>query len=1173
MLKDLLNLTNLGGEFSRFYQTIRAGEPCAIFGVGFSEKCHLSALTDKKLLYIANNAVYAKQIAEEINDLAGDTVFLPAKHDVLLYKVSEAKDSLFYRLAALAKIKSGAKRIVTTFEALMQLFPRDFEIIRLNSGGNYEPKKLISYLVKNGYAAVEQVTGAGQFSQRGDILDIFPITSDTAYRINFFDDEIENIKILDVQTNAGGEKVNGIIIPPATDIFIEDSEIPELSEYLIDLKKDFSLSGKNREIIDALILSLKENKYAYSLSFLFPLLKNKGSIFDYISNDFLIVYDEYKLLNDSAEKWFKEHSERYYSLYGKNQLSFAYEQMCSHEEIIKGFQKFQQLSFQNISTLSTPHAPRPTAGQAQGLPLPLTSHLSPLNFKFPSSQVPKYYLKLSSLYDDIKSWRRDGYNVLVCAGDSVRAENLQREFNEREIIAAVINRTAASSGFDAVSVQPPRQAAPATPRRGELADLKGVVITNEKLYGGLIYHGVKLAVIGTNDIYNKVNYVRRLKRKRGELFYSPEIGDYVVHEVYGIGRMKGAQKITTLESTKEYAMIEYAEGTVLNIPLEQMDILSKYSGEASPQLSKIGTKEFLKLKEKVQNSIKKIAFDLKLLYRQRLENRGFAFENENALTKEFDKAFPFEETPDQLECISDINKDMESGKVMDRLICGDVGFGKTEVAFRAAFKAILSGKQVALMAPTTILSAQHYGTAVKRFENTPVRIEVLNRFKTNAEQEKIIENLKNGKIDFIIGTHRLLSSDIAFHDLGLLILDEEQRFGVAHKEKIKLLKQNVAALTLSATPIPRTLYMSLMGMRDISFIETPPKERLPVQTYIIEESEAVIRDAVLRELSREGQVFIVYNRVETIYSFAEKIRRIIPECNVGIMHGQMSERELENSVFDFYNGEINVLICTTIIENGIDLPRANTLIVIDADRFGLSQLYQIKGRVGRSNRLAHAYFMFRNDKALNEKAYKRLNALSEFTELSSGYKIAMMDLELRGAGEVLGASQHGHMEKIGYELYAKLLKEEISGKEESAAPQADIRVSAFIPDEYIESSSARLDVYKKIAEAAGINDLSCIENSLMEIYGELPLETESLLKIARLRLVLKNFRAENINIGKGGAAVFFRQNADADLINEKTRAYKDICAFAFSDKPSVIFKSKGLIYEDILDNMLAVFIS
>ena len=604
-----------------------------------------------------------------------------------------------------------------------------------------------------------------------------------------------------------------------------------------------------------------------------------------------------------------------------------------------------------------------------------------------------------------------------------------------------------------------------------------------------------------------------------------------------------------------------------------MDRLTKYVGGEVPKLNKIGGHEFERIKARVKESISAMAFDLKKLYNARKSKQGFVFSEDTVFSEEFEQAFEFEPTEDQLQSVKEIKADMQSPKVMDRLLCGDVGFGKTEVAFRAAFKAVYDGKQVALVCPTTILCEQHYRAAKQRFKDFGVKVASLNRFKTLAQQKDVIKKLADGEINFVIGTHRLFGKDVVFNDLGLLILDEEQRFGVEHKEQLKLLKENVDTLTMTATPIPRTLHMSLSGIRDISTIHTPPRVRIPVQTYVIEESEALIRDAVRRELSRQGQALILYNRVETIYKFASTVQAILPDAKVIVAHGQMDRKTLEDSVMKFYDGEYDVLIATTIIENGIDLPRANTLVVIDSDHLGLSTLYQLKGRVGRSDKLAHAYFTFKPDKVLSETAYKRLSALMEFTDMGSGYKIAMRDLEIRGAGNVLGKEQHGHMDKIGYELYSKLLKESLGEKKIEKDVELDIKMNAYIPETYIGSPPSRMDCYKQIAEIQGDEDESRIRLSLAENYGKVPLEVDNLILIARLKLAVKARGGVKITLSSKRAAVEFdgiESLNSADFI-DRIQSHSNEVRLTVGAIPALVFSVEGRAVEDVARLMHKVF--
>jgi transcription-repair coupling factor (superfamily II helicase) len=699
----------------------------------------------------------------------------------------------------------------------------------------------------------------------------------------------------------------------------------------------------------------------------------------------------------------------------------------------------------------------------------------------------------------------------------------------------------------------------------------GVFITDKKVKDGFIAHDCKCVVLGSDNIYLKPKVRQVTSRKKTKAFFSaPVAGDYAVHEIHGIGKVIGNKKLTTGLGTKDYVAIAYKGGDILYVPVEQLDAISRYvGGEKEPQLSKIGGKDFERIKSRVRESLKQLSFDLKKLYSERASKKGFVFECDEESEILFESAFGHEDTYDQTATSDDIRADMCSSKVMDRLVCGDVGYGKTEVALRAVFRAILNGKQAVMLAPTTILAEQHFNTAKERFKDFAVTVESLDRFKTKKQQTEVLQKLKEGKIDFIVGTHRLLSSDVEFKDLGLLVLDEEQRFGVEHKEKIKLLKNNVDTLTLTATPIPRTLHMSLSGIRDISTIKTAPKERLPVQTYVTEETDSLIVDACRREIVRGGQVFILYNRVETIYHFAEKIKNLLPNAKITVAHGQLEERVLEKNIAEFYRGESDILLATTIIENGIDLPKANTIIVIDADKLGLSTLYQLRGRVGRSNRLAHAYFTFKREKVLSDVAYKRLSTLMEFTEMGSGFKIAMRDLEIRGAGDILGAKQHGHLDKVGYELYSKLLQEELEGKEEQELLDLDVKIGAYIPDEYIENASGRMDAYKEIASIEDEDEAKEILRSLKETYGPVPVETLRLIKIALIKRRLTLLGAKSFYLGKESAFFGFK-NVKAlqnDALLEEITKTKG-CSVAVSEGVGIKFERGGLDADKTLNGLV-----
>lgn len=1132
MLKDYLTPENLGGELAEIGQNIRGGIPSAVFGVNFAEKCLIASSVGLPVLYIVKDGLYGAKIAEELTALSGErTVYLPAKDDVLLYKSAFDRTSLFARLNALYEIKNGARFVVTTFQSLLQLFPRDIPTIKIRKNEVYDIGGIVNKLVKFGYRREEFADDRATFALRGDILEINPVNGEYSYRVDFFGDEVESVFRFYGEDRENKTAVTEFEIIAATDVIVGDDEVEDIKQTLRQsLSKFGTLSVRDdaRKIVNDLEEKLDGGVPCGELQFVMPILKSVTDDFTtYMPMDTLVVYDESKMLVDGITATLKDHSERLLTLGRAGKIfDFSARQLSDCRKLIKKLNSFREVAFQNITTTINFFNPLKT-------------------YSLRCSPVARYTADFEAIYDDVKNWKFGGYKVIICCGNDKRADSLSDELYARGCMCV----------------------------RGDNAEARNgvAVVTSYFLPNGLIYHSAKLVLIGTGDLYIATKENKRIKRKRGDLFQAPEVGDYAVHEVHGIGYVKGVKRITTQEGSKDYVAVEYLGGDTLYVGVDQMDKLTKYMGGGEkPRLNRIGGKEFERIKERVKASISEMTIDLKKLYKARKEKKGFAFSADDAFSEEFDEAFEFEPTEDQLQSVTEIKADMESEKVMDRLLCGDVGFGKTEVAFRAAFKAIADGKQVALVCPTTILCEQHYRAAKKRFENFGVRIESLNRFKTSAQQKKIITDLADGLISFVIGTHRLFGSDVKFHDLGLLVLDEEQRFGVEHKEKLKLLKENVDTLTMTATPIPRTLHMSLAGIRDISVINTPPNIRIPVQTYVVEESDALFKDAITRELAREGQVLVMHNRVETIYKLADKLKTIVPEAKIIVAHGQMDAKTLEDSVMKFYDGDYNVLVATTIIENGIDLPRANTIIVTDSDKLGLSTLYQLKGRVGRSNVMAHAYFTFDRDKVMSEAAYKRLSALTEFTEMGSGYKIAMRDLEIRGAGNVMGKEQHGHMDKVGYELYNKLLKESLGETKKESDVELDVNMDAYIPEDYISTSSSRMDCYKQIAEITADEDDERVTRSLEEYYGKIPREVRNLILIAKLKAAAKKRGAVKVAVGSKKSYVELADISclqNAGLMDELLRR-KDKISFEFSATPVIDFSKSGSSAEDTAKYML-----
>ncbi len=700
-----------------------------------------------------------------------------------------------------------------------------------------------------------------------------------------------------------------------------------------------------------------------------------------------------------------------------------------------------------------------------------------------------YIHSFNELADDIKSYNPDKNRVVLFAGDDVAKKRLQNFFLGKDIAFFDFEKDRTFSN--------------------------GIYISNQYFPNSFKFSELNIVAIGSDNLskQNK-SFVSNAKK---ETFYQPRIGEYVVHEFHGIGKCKSIEKLRLTDCEKDYFVIEYKNGGTLYLPSEQASSLSAFvgGGEKDPQMNVLGGREFEQLKKKVKEKLEGFAIELINLYKERENSKGFVFKQEKFLEDEFANAFEFEETADQLQATKEVLTDMSSTKIMDRLLCGDVGFGKTEVAYRAAFRAVINNKQVAFLCPTTILSEQHYLNAKKRFEKFGVNIEVLNRFKTTAQTKDILNRTKNGDVDILIGTHRILSSDLEFKNLGLLIIDEEQRFGVAAKEKIKNLRKNIDVLALSATPIPRTLHMSLTGIRDISIIATPPRDRLPIQTYVTAEDEEVIKNVIRRELARGGKVFVIYNRVQTIFSIANYLSKLVPEAKIGIAHGQMKEKELQKTIDKLFNGEFNVFVSTTLIENGIDLPSANTMIIFDADLLGLSQLYQLRGRIGRSDKLSYAYLLYKEGKVLTQDSYNRLEAIKEFRELGSGFKISMRDLEIRGAGNIFGKEQHGHIEKVGYDMFIKLLNEtvsELSGKKvnEEKPVRIDLPVDAFIPENYLPTSEQRISYYMKISEIGSSEDMQSVFESLVDGYGDVPQETKNLAKIAYIKNLAVNFNVKEV---------------------------------------------------------------
>ena len=1067
-MNDFFNLKNFSNKFIEVQNLVDNYKKVSCYNLGVAERVLISSGFKNKVLYVASDYVSAKQIFEIFFQILGDKVaLLPAGSDIIVYKHAANKNDNITRLITLHKlINSSVNVVVTSADALFSYCPNPSDlansIVNIECNKQYDINILIKKLLKIGYSQQTLVAAEGQISRRGDILDVFALGAENPFRIEFFDNNVEKIYSFSATTQKRIVDFNNISIIPCSNLLFDDSIINNLVKYLY-----FQANNSNPEfktIIDNILNKFESKDFDFSLDYCFPIVENYlSSIFDYFSDNDIVIIDECKMVFDAIENNFKDLSLRKKQMI-ESKMSFGTNGFVAKDFIFHSIKNFKNLAF-----------------------LKITNHNmffeTQFQFEFKTAPVMRFYHNYNELSKSINVWNDNKFTIFICAGNDENAKKLLNILENKGIYFKIQGK----NNFD-----------------NKINSILPIEFST-----GFILRDENLVLLGTYDVLPRKNKQANHLKNRNSLFSVPKVGDYVVHEIHGIGICEGITKLKGNFGVKDFVVVKYRGDDRLYVPIDQMDLLDKFNGVQTPkQLSKIGGVEFANVKAKVRNSIHELAINLLALYAERQSKSGFCFPQDDYLQLEFENAFPFTETEDQLISIAEIKKDMQSNKVMDRLLCGDVGFGKTEVAFRAAFKAVLASKQVAFLAPTTILSEQHMQTALRRFKNFGVRLAVINRFKSVSQQKEILKQLNNGEIDIIFGTHRLLSKDVHFKDLGLIILDEEQKFGVLDKEKLKLLKSNVDVLTLSATPIPRTLYMSLSGIRDISVISTPPVDRIPVCTYVAENLSSTIKDAIDKELLRGGQVFYVYNRVESIYNEAEKVKRLCPNANVIVAHGQMSSNELEHAVLEFSSGRADVLICTTIIENGIDISNANTLIVQNADLFGLASLYQIRGRVGRGNRIAYAYFLYQNNKILTEEACKRLEAISEFTEFGSGFNIAMRDLELRGSGSVIGAEQHGHLQKVGYELYCKLLSEEIAKIKKQEVEQnkeivIKIDLDAFIPESYIPDDELRLTAYKNISLINNYDDKIKIECQLFEAFGKLPIETKNILEIALIKSMAK----------------------------------------------------------------------
>ena len=1061
----------------------------AFSGLYDSQKLHMvSGLSDgfEQKIIVTFSDRQAREIGAEYAFYDRNTLVYPGK-DLIFYQADVAGGELVRERMRVVRaiLEKRPVTVVTTMEALMMpqmpLSEIVSRVLHFDRSSTVDEERLSEALIEMGYEKNYQVEAPGQFSVRGGIVDIFDMTEENPYRIELWGDSVDSIRSFDVLSQRSVENLDSISVYPATELILSAGRRrdgferirKEAKQHVKKLRDagNIEAAGRLEAQVRETLESVQEFGSVVNLEsfvhYFYPATESFLQFFD--EERALVLLDEPKRLceiADALEMEFRESMsgrlEKGYILPG--QAGILYTQ----KEIGARISAFRAAALSALETKNELFLPERSFGVTV-------------------RSISSYNNSFESLLKDLKRYKKTGSRVLLLCASRTRAKRLAADLREQELTAFY-------------SEDPDREVQP-----GETMLFYGHV---EK---GFEYPLLKFAVISEGDIFGAPKKKKRkIKRYEGAKihdFAELKVGDYVVHETHGLGIYQGIEKVEVEGTIRDYMKISYRDGGNLYVLATGLDVIQKYaSADAAkkPKLNKLGTQEWTKTKSRVKSAVNEVAKDLVELYAVRQQEKGFAFSEDTVWQREFEEMFPFEETDDQLSAISATKRDMESTKIMDRLICGDVGYGKTEIAIRAAFKAVQDGKQVVFLVPTTILAQQHYNNFVQRMKDYPVRIDQMSRFRTPAQQKKTIEDLKKGLVDIVIGTHRVLSADMKFKDLGLLIIDEEQRFGVTHKEKIKKMKENVDVLTLSATPIPRTLHMSLVGIRDMSVLEEAPNERQPIQTYVMEYNEEMVREAILRELSRGGQVYYVYNRVNTIADMAAKLQELAPEATVSFVHGQMSERELERLMFDFINGEIDVLVATTIIETGLDISNVNTIIIHDSDRMGLSQLYQLRGRVGRSNRTAYAFLMYKRDKVLREVAEKRLAAIREFTDLGSGFKIAMRDLEIRGAGNLLGERQHGHMEAVGYDLYCKMLNEAVKhlkgeGDDGDFSTTVELEVDAYIPGSYIVNEQQKLDIYKRIAGVETESESEEMKGELLDRFGEVPRSVDNLLRIALLR--------------------------------------------------------------------------
>ena len=1096
----LLDLFSENDQIKKWHQNLTDKKRQLMLGLSTSTKALAIASSlrqEDKIVLLTSTYGEAEGLISDLISILGEEFVYPFLVDdsPIVEFLMSSQEKIISRVEALRFLSDPSKKgiLVCNIAASRLILPSPTgfkeSIIKIAVGEEYDQHAFIHQLKENGYRKVTQVQTQGEFSLRGDILDIFEISQLEPCRIEFFGDEVDGIRTFEVETQLSKENQSEFTIFPASDMFLREKDY-QRGQSALEKQISKTLSPILKSYLEEIISSFhQKQRHADSRKFLSLCYEKSWTVFDYIEKDTPVFFDDYQKLMNQYEVFERELAQYFTE---ELQNSKAFSEMHYFADTEQIYKKQSPVTF--FSNLQ------------KGLGNLKFDHI----YQFNQYPMQEFFNQFSFLKEEIERYKKMDYTIILQSSNSMGSKTLEDVLEEYQI-------------------------------KLDSRDKSSICKESVNLIEGNLRHGFhfvdeKILLITEHEIFQK-KLKRRFRRQhvsnaeRLKDYNELEKGDYVVHHIHGIGQYLGIETIEIKGLHRDYVSVQYQNGDQISIPVEQIHLLSKYvsSDGKAPKLNKLNDGHFKKAKQKVKNQVEDIADDLIKLYSERSQLKGYAFSADDEEQDAFDDAFPYVETDDQLRSIEEIKRDMQNSQPMDRLLVGDVGFGKTEVAMRAAFKAVNDHKQVVVLVPTTVLAQQHYTNFKERFQNFAVNIDVLSRFRSKKEQAETLEKLKNGQVDILIGTHRVLSKDVVFADLGLMIIDEEQRFGVKHKETLKELKKQVDVLTLTATPIPRTLHMSMLGIRDLSVIETPPTNRYPVQTYVLEKNDSVIRDAVLREMERGGQVYYLYNKVDTIDQKVSELQELIPEASIGYVHGQMSEIQLENTLLDFIEGQYDILVTTTIIETGVDIPNANTLFIENADHMGLSTLYQLRGRVGRSNRIAYAYLMYRPEKSISEVSEKRLEAIKGFTELGSGFKIAMRDLSIRGAGNLLGKSQSGFIDSVGFELYSQLLEEAIAKRNGNGNTRTKgnaeliLQIDAYLPDTYISDQRHKIEIYKKIRQIDNRVNYEELQEELMDRFGEYPDVVAYLLEIGLVKSYLDKIFVQRVERKENKITVQFEK--------------------------------------------------